>query len=224
MSFQDLGTKSVVPTVFLVRHGESTGNQQACLQGSRIGGGLSERGRKQSAATASYLYDAFVELQRGNVRLMSSPSNRALETAAPIAERLRCEVEIEHGLSEVDFGDWSGVSVNQLEHDPSFQLWKEDPWFNSPPGGESLDQVRSRAWQAVSRLATIADATNRRLVLVTHFFPLMALFEILVRSKSSRCDNASVSRFELKGAEWRPTHINDIRHLKEVSPTPVRYV
>lgn len=41
------------PTFFLVRHGESTGNQQGCLQGSRIGGALSERGQKQSAATAS---------------------------------------------------------------------------------------------------------------------------------------------------------------------------
>jgi broad specificity phosphatase PhoE len=224
MSFQDLGTKNVVPTVFFVRHGESTGNQQACLQGSRIGGGLSERGREQSAATASCLYDEFVELQRGNVRLVSSPSTRALETAAPIAEKLRCEIEIDDDLSEVDFGDWSGVSVSQLECQPSYQLWKVDPWGNSPPGGESLVEVRSRAWQGVTRLVASVDAAHQPLVLITHFFPLMALFEILVRNKSLRCDNASISRFEMRGSEWKATHINDVRHLNEVAPTPVRYV
>src|SRR5690242_1116953 len=62
------------PTFFLVRHAESTGNLQACLQGSRIGGSLSERGRKQSTATAMYLFNAFEELRQGNVRLVSSPS------------------------------------------------------------------------------------------------------------------------------------------------------
>jgi broad specificity phosphatase PhoE len=224
MSFQDFGTDNVLPTVFLVRHGESTGNQHACLQGSRIGGALSELGRKQSVATASYLFDAFEELQHGNVRLVSSPSNRALETAGPIAERLTCEIEIDHDLSEVDFGDWSGVSVSQLERDPGYQAWKVDPWANSPPGGESLVRVRSRIWRAVSRLAASADIEHQPIVLVTHFFPLMALFTILVPGNSLRSDNASISRFQLIEAEWTPTHINDIRHLHDVAPMAVRYV
>ena len=211
-----------MPKVFLVRHGESTGNQHARLQGSRIGGALSELGRKQSVATASYLFDSFEELQHGNVRLISSPSTRALETAVPIAERLRCEIEIDNDLSEVDFGDWSGVSVSQLETDPSYQAWKVDPWVNSPPGGESLVAVRSRIWRAVSKRAAIADV--QPVILVTHFFPLMALFSVLVPGNSLRSDNASISRFQLIEGQWTPTHINDIRHLCEVAPTAVRYV
>ena len=93
-----------------------------------------------------------------------------------------------------------------------------------PTGGESLLQVRSRVWQTVSQLAAIASGTHQPFVLVTHFFPLMALFEILVPGESIRCDNASVSRFEQRDAEWTPTHVNEIRHLSRVSPTPVRYV
>lgn len=221
---RDIGISNWVPVLFLVRHAESTGNQQACLQGSRIGGTLSELGRKQSLATATYLFDAFEELQHGNVRLVSSPSTRALQTASPIADRLRCEIERDSALSELDFGEWSGISVARLEGDRRYQLWKTDPWLNSPPGGETLVQVRSRTWQAVLRLVTIADAAHQPLVLITHFFPLMALFDILVPGSLLRCENASISRFELKDAGWRVSHINEISHLNAVAPTPVRYV
>ncbi len=215
---------SWVPMLFLVRHGEFTGNQQACLQGSRIGGALSDRGHEQAVAAASYLFHTFEELQRGNVRLVSSPSTRALQTAAPIADRLSCKIEMDDGLAELDFGDWSGVSVGQLESDPRYQQWKVNPSVNSPPGGDSLIQVRSRVWQTVSRLVATAGGAHEPVVLVTHFFPLIALFEILVPGVSIRCDNASISRFELRDAEWTPTHINEIRHLGRVAPTPVRYV
>jgi broad specificity phosphatase PhoE len=213
------------PMLFLVRHGESTGNQQAMLQGSRIGGALSKCGHKQSAATAGYLFYTFEELQHGNVCLVASPSTRALETATPIAARLNCEIRLDNGLAELNFGDWSGTPVAQLEDDPRYQQWKADPWLNAPPAGESLIEVRARVCETVARLLTSACANHQPLVLVTHFFPLIALFEILIpQGKQVRCDNASISRFELRCSEWMPTHINEVDHLTEVPPTPVRYV
>jgi len=211
------------PTFFLVRHAESTGNLQACLQGSRIGGSLSERGRKQSTATAMYLFNAFEELRQGNVRLVSSPSTRALETATPIAEKLNCEIQLDRGLAELDFGDWSGTPVALLEGDRGYQLWKADPWFNAPPDGESLFQVRTRVFRAMSQLIAGA-AEGDPLVMVTHFFPLMVLFEILAPGKEVRCDNGSISRFELQDRGWTTTGINQVSHLAEVAPVPVRYV
>jgi probable phosphoglycerate mutase len=209
---------------FLVRHGESTGNKDACLQGSRIGGALTERGRKQAAATAMYLFDAFEELRKGGVRIVSSPSTRALQSAAPIASRLNGEVQVDNGLSELDFGDWSGVAVAQLENDCAYRQWKADPWRNAPPGGETLVTVRTRAWHAVSHLVSTALAAAEPIILVTHFFPLIGLFEILVPGQQVRCDNCSISRFELGDLGWNPTHINEVGHLAEIAPTPVRYV
>ena len=68
----DLGSAQTRPTLFFARHAESTGNLRARLQGSRIGGTLSDRGQKQSEATAQHLFESFDELRRGNVRLVSS--------------------------------------------------------------------------------------------------------------------------------------------------------
>lgn len=222
---RNIGGAGRPPMFFLVRHGESTGNQQALLQGSRIGGALSERGHKQSAATAAYLFQAFEELQQGNVCVVASPCTRALETAVPIAARLHCEIQPDNGLTELDFGDWSGTSVAQLESDPNYQLWKKDPWLNAPPAGESLIEVRTRVCETVAHLLTSTSTNHQPLIVVTHFFPLIALFEILLPSNEQiRCDNASISRFELCSRGWTPTHINEAGHLAEVPPTPVRYV
>jgi probable phosphoglycerate mutase len=221
---RDLGDTRTRPTLFLVRHAESTGNRGARLQGSRIGGALSDRGHKQSEATATYLFDSIHELRSGKARLISSPSSRALQTAQQIANRLHCETYVESGLAELDFGEWSGNLVAQLENDPVYLRWKADPWSHAPPGGESLREVQKRVCRTVSDLIIRAAGLDERLVVVTHFFPLLALFDVFTPDRQVRCDNASVSRVEAKDAGWLVTHINEVGHLREFAPTPVRYV
>jgi alpha-ribazole phosphatase len=220
----DFGNAQTRPKIFLVRHAESTGNQRRRLQGSRIGGSLSDLGRRQSDATAAYLFDTFEELQRSNVRLVSSPSSRALQTARPIADRLNCDVLVEVGLAELDFGEWSGTLVERLENDRAYQHWKGDPWSNAPPGGESLYDLQKRVCRTLSQLIISAAAGGESLVAVTHFFPLLVLFDVLLNGEQVRCDNASISRFEPSEVGWTPTHVNAVGHLSEVAPTAVRYV
>lgn len=221
---QDLGNAQTRPTLFLVRHAESTGNLGARLQGSRIGGALSGRGVKQSEATAKYLVDTFAELRCGKARLASSPSSRALQTAEPIAARLGCETHADAGLAELDFGEWSGHLVEQLENDEVYQRWKSDPWSHAAPGGESLHDVQKRVCRTVSQLLLRAADSGESLVVVTHFFPLLAVFDILIPGRQVRSDNASISRIESRGAAWTATHTNEVCHLREFAPTPVRYV
>lgn len=212
----------MAPLLVLLRHGESTGNKNACLQGARVGGALTERGHKQAAATALYLFGAFEELRNGKVRVVSSPSSRAVQSATYIGSRLR--VEVDQRLAELDFGEWSGAAVAMLEGDLGYQEWKRDPWRNAPPGGETLVVVRSRAWRAVSDLTSEAKADREPLVLMTHFFPLIGVFDILVPGQSVRCDNSSISRFEQRDLGWNATHLNEVRHLIGIEPLPVGYV
>ena len=128
------------------------------------------------------------------MRLLSIPSVRAVETATAIANQLNCKIEVDDGFSELDFGDWSGIPVAQLEEDSRYQRWKEDPWLNAPPRGESLTAMRLRLFQSVSKLTTSMAAAGQPLILVIHFFPLLVLFRILAVGKEVRCDNASISR------------------------------
>ncbi|TIV88235.1 MAG: histidine phosphatase family protein, partial [Mesorhizobium sp.] len=56
--------------------------------------------------------------------ILSSPRERTLETAKPIA--IACEIEkiaICKELDEIDFGEWSGKTFEELNGDASWRLW-----------------------------------------------------------------------------------------------------
>lgn len=80
--------------IFWVRHGQSTWNLIDRMQGHELSPPLTDLGRAQSAEAADALVD------RGVVRVLSSPAVRALETAAVIGERLGLDVVTEPLLLE----------------------------------------------------------------------------------------------------------------------------
>ncbi len=210
--------------LYFVRHAESTGNQERRLQGSRIHGALTPRGCLQSKGTAEYLFDNFADLRAGGVSMVSSPVGRALETARPIGERLGCTLSTEPELAELDFGDWSGQFFADLEGDSGYREWMQDQWFHSPPAGESLFEVRSRVCQAVASLLSRAIAGDTSPMIVTHFFPLMAIFDTLMPGEIIRPDNSSITCVEFEPGRWRPILVNYTAHLGDDGPTPVGYV
>lgn len=210
--------------LYFVRHAESTGNQERRLQGSRLHGALTPRGCLQSKHTAEYLFDTFADLRAGGISMVSSPIGRALETARPIAERFGCALSTEPELGELDFGDWSGQLFADLEGDSGYREWIQDQWFHSPPAGESLFEVRSRMCQAVASLLSRAIAGDTSPIIVTHFFPLMAIFDTLMPGEIIRPDNSSINCVEYKPGRWRPILVNYTAHLGDDGPTPVGYV
>ncbi len=80
--------------ILWVRHGQSTWNAMDRMQGHELSPPLTELGRAQSSRAADALVD------RGVVRLLSSPAVRALETAAIIGARLGLDVVTEPLLLE----------------------------------------------------------------------------------------------------------------------------
>lgn len=80
--------------ILWVRHGQSTWNVMDRLQGQELSPPLTDLGREQAGHAAEALVD------RGVVRVLSSPATRALETAQIIARRLGLDVEVEPLLLE----------------------------------------------------------------------------------------------------------------------------
>jgi broad specificity phosphatase PhoE len=77
--------------------------------------------------------------------LYSSPLERALETAQPLAQSLGLTVQAAPGLTELDFGEWTGRTLAELAPLP---LWKQFNSFRSGtriPGGELMSEVVARA-------------------------------------------------------------------------------
>lgn len=124
------------------------------------GVGLSEEGRTQSERLARSLS------ARAIAAVISSPLQRARETAAPLARALGLPVLIEAGLDEIDFGAWTGLDFASLERRADWQAWNRFRSFAPCPEGETMVAAQARALAAIGRLA--AAHRDAELVLVSH--------------------------------------------------------
>jgi probable phosphoglycerate mutase len=157
-------------TVLLIRHAscEPVGRW---LAGRRPGIHLDEAGRAQARALADEL--AKVEI----AAIASSPLERAMETVAPLAERLSLPIMAEPDLLEIDFGEWTGCTLEALETDPRWRRFNEARSVSPIPGGESMLGVQARAvgclerWRRQSGDATIALCSHADLLraLIVHY-------------------------------------------------------
>lgn len=133
-------------TIFhLVRHG-SYG-----LIGKGLGGrdphGLSEEGRLQAERVADRISGKPIRA------ILSSPVERAKQTAAPLVTRLGLDLETDPAFAEIDFGSWTGASFEDLENSPDWHAWNVFRCAAKVPGGETMLAVQARAMSGILRLA-----------------------------------------------------------------------
>jgi probable phosphoglycerate mutase len=154
-------------TFFLIRHAahEDVGR---CLTGRRSGVHLGRTGHVQAQRLAERM--AFEPL----MAVYSSPRERALETASPIA--IACEVgpvTLSFDLDEIDFGSWSGKMFSELEQDEDWRRWNELREQARTPSGETMAAVQKRA---VSFMQMIRRRHhNEAVALVSHADVLKAI-------------------------------------------------
>jgi probable phosphoglycerate mutase len=85
--------------------------------------------------------------------VLSSPLDRARQTAQPIAASNGVATEIDEGITEIDFGLWMGKSFEELNRLADWRAYNSKRSISRAPGGESMMSVQARAWQALDRLA-----------------------------------------------------------------------
>lgn len=129
-------------TVFhLLRHGERQSGR--VLAGRTPGIGLTERGRGEIAAVAERLAGESI------AAIYSSPLQRTRESAEIVAARLGLSVAFLDDLIELDFGEWTGSTFDQIRADPRWEAWRTQRSLASIPGGESMRQVQRRVVEAL---------------------------------------------------------------------------
>jgi probable phosphomutase (TIGR03848 family) len=130
-------------TVILLRHGRSTSNTAHTLAGRSEGVELDDKGREQAAG----LVDRIGALPiRAIVR---SPLLRCEQTVQPLAEALHLEPIVDDGISEVDYGAWTGRKISELVKEPLWAVVQQQPSAAVFPDGEGLAAVQGRAVAAV---------------------------------------------------------------------------
>jgi len=132
--------------LFLIRHGENEWVETGKLAGRTAGVFLNEKGRQQAATLSDRLKAQPIST------IYSSPLERCLETAQPLADALNLEIVAEPGVVEVDYGEWRGAALKDLSQKPEWQLVQIYPGGFRFPDGETLREVQNRVITTLERI------------------------------------------------------------------------
>lgn len=135
-----------MPLLLLIRHGENDYVKTGKLAGRIPGVHLNEKGRKQAQA----LGEALTEVPLKAV--YSSPLERAMETAQPIAESHKLTILQERDLMDTDIGKWQGRSLAALRLTKAWKVVQSAPSRFRFPEGESFLDAQTRYVDALERI------------------------------------------------------------------------
>lgn len=165
------GARGHPTRLLLLRHGQTELSVQRRYSG-RGNPELTELGRRQAQAAARYL------AHRGGIAaVISSPLQRAYDTATVAAKALGLDVAVDDDLIETDFGVWEGLTfLEAAERDPELHTrWLRDT-STAPPGGESFDAALERVRRVRDRIT--ADYPGATVLIVSHVTPIKMLLRM----------------------------------------------
>jgi broad specificity phosphatase PhoE len=197
--------------IVLVRHGETEFNREGVFRG-RLNVELNERGREQAEALARALKSPPI------VAVYTSPLARALATATAIAEVHGVEPIVDEAFNNIDLGVWQGVKKTHVrDTEPeAWVLWTTEPEHLRIPGGETLAEIRERAYPRLLDLAARHD--GGRIAIVTHRSVSRVLAGALLGMTEGYfwkfyMDNAGYSLIQYNGSGFMIVQWNENCHL-----------
>ena len=155
-----------MPLLLLIRHGENDYTKTHKLAGRLPGVHLNEQGQKQAQALGEALKDVPLKA------IYSSPLDRAMETATPIASVRGLEIIPEPDLMEVNVGKWQGKSLKVLRLMKVWKIVQNSPSRFRFPEGESFPEMQTRIASALERIAQKHNKPQDIVAVVFHADPL----------------------------------------------------
>jgi probable phosphoglycerate mutase len=147
-----------VPTIYLLRHGETVWNCVGRFQGQQDSP-LTARGIEQADQVARLLRDALCADDQP-FRMQISPLGRVRQTAERIQAEVRLPCVSDNRLVEVTTGSWDGMTRFEIDTEFPGRLDGSDAfdWYFRAPDGESFDEAcrRAMSWIADVQHPTIA--------------------------------------------------------------------
>ena len=193
--------------VVLVRHAHSQANAAGILSGRRPNIALSEKGRTQAQELAIRLGELKVK------ELRVSPLQRCIETIDPwVSTKSRIRRIEDHGITEVDYGKWSGRTLRSLSREKLWKKVQENPSRVFFPDGEGMANMQARAIESM-HLALASTGTGA-VVMVSHGDVIKALVAANLGMRLDDfqriiIDPASVTVFDFSSKTPRLLLLND---------------
>jgi broad specificity phosphatase PhoE len=142
---------------------------------------------------------------------------RTRETVAPFAERAGIEVAFDQDLIEAHIGDWEAKGFEEIlatDEDMLHRFRHQDAIWRHAPGGETLQELRTRVWRAIERV--IARHPEGNLVVVAHGGVINAYVGQILGMEHAMFflpENTSLNTIEILGDARQVRFLNDDRHL-----------
>lgn len=206
------GSGRSLPTrLYLVRHGQSTWNDEGRIQG-QLDPPLSELGRRQAELVGERFRS------REFAGFYSSDLARARETAEAIGRAGGRRPTLRADLREIALGDWEGLTRDQIvaAHPEEWARWSQEPSWDIPPGGEGAAPFQRRVLAALDAVARAHPEGD--VLVVTHGGVIQVALAAAVGSGTTGLfpfliDNTSVTVLLRGHRRTAVAGVNDTSHL-----------
>ena len=141
---------------------------------------------------------------------------RAVQTAAPLADRRGLEVVQFPDLEEIRLGDWSNGEFRRRAavRDPEWIAWSRTGLWDGIPGGEPDASFRTRVAGVIEQLAL--DHRNQTIAVVAHGGSIGAYLAHVLgvhRSLWMTVENTSITLVRVSEHGHTVVTANDCHHL-----------
>ena len=173
---------------------------------------LTDVGIRQAVDAAKRLASAGISV------IVSSPLQRAVQTAEEVAAVTGVPVVTDDGFRETDFGAWEGLTFAEVAERWPAELttWLADPAV-APPAGESFAEVSERVTAAMHRV--LAGREGQTVLVVSHVTPIKTLVAAALLAPPPALYRMHLDVAALCVIDWYPDgpavlrSFNDTAHL-----------
>jgi broad specificity phosphatase PhoE len=206
----------VTTRLLLTRHGESTSNASRRFTGHSEAA-LTALGRRQARALGRRLRHTPIDAA------YASDLQRALDTARLATTGRGLEVQIEPRLREMSFGEWEGLTYDEIREgwpDHHHMLRSFDDSFHAP-GGEPYSQTRTRIVEAFGEIA--GRHRDETVLIVAHGGTIQIILQHVLGLPQGglwrlSTNNCGLSVVDFAGERAVVTRVNDTAHLEPRRP------
>lgn len=171
--------------LYIIRHAEAEGNKYRIFHGI-TDSSLTPNGINQAKKVARSLS------KYGIKKIYSSDLKRAYDTAKEFSDITGIDINTSEQLREIDGGLWENMPWSELaeKYPDEFYSWEKSPHKHKMPQGESITDLRIRAWKILDKIAY--ENRGNTVAIFTHGTVIKVLIGLI-----NKIDFA-----ELKNIKW----------------------
>ncbi len=181
--------------LLFLRHGQTNWNLENKIQGSSDTM-LNDQGIEQAKKLAKNI----LKSNHNICKIYTSKQMRAIDTAKILSLYMTVDYEVVEGLEEINFGEWEGLSWNEIKDKfpEEYIKWCNNRRYSKSHQGESYQEMLERVLKAIKN---IISKNRENVIVVTHSGVIMALQCYLTKTSFSdignfRLDNMSVCELD----------------------------